>query len=311
MALRRSAIPMSFCVALAGASLVGAAIAQQPAAPPVQTWAEQQREQAWATEELAKSPLRSEWMSLPMGARTLRAFVTYPAKRRKAPVVLVIHEVFGLTDSTRNTARRIAEMGYVTIAPDMVSGLAPNGGGVSDFPNVRMTSDVMTTLPDDHAVAQFNAWADYAARLPQSDGRFAIVGLSWGGGSAFRYAGNPAHDRGLQAVCIFYDVGPPAINQGPNKLLPNRPPASVDRIDVPIYGFYGSTDMRVMKSLQATTEAMQAAGKHYEPVVYDGADHAYLRLGGNPADGNPANDRATADSYARLEQILADLDARP
>jgi len=91
---------------------------QGPQSPPPQRggqgWASQQKSQAWATEKLAKSPRRSEWVTIPNGSRTLRAFVTYPEVKGKVQFVIVLHEVFGLPDSTRNTADEIAAMGYIT-----------------------------------------------------------------------------------------------------------------------------------------------------------------------------------------------------
>lgn len=88
------------------------ALLQTSAPQNQQTWAVQQRSQAWATQKLDKSPRRSEWVKILNGSRTLKAFVIYPEVKRKVPVILVLHEVFGLTDSTRNTADEIAAMGY-------------------------------------------------------------------------------------------------------------------------------------------------------------------------------------------------------
>jgi carboxymethylenebutenolidase len=301
------------CIAaLAGNYAPAQAQAQAQAPAPDQqahpeTWRDQQKSQAWATEKIGKSPRRHEWVQISLGGRTLEAFVTYPVGKRRAPAVLVLHEVFGLTDSTRATADAISAMGYVTVTPDMLSAFAPDGGGTSAFPSVRLAGDFMTVLPDETVNAALNAWADYAMRLPGTDGKIAIVGLSWGGGAAFRYAASAVHRRSLQAVFVFYDVGPPAFTQGPGRFGKNNPPVPVGNIDVPVHGFYPDQDGRVMASLPATKEAMAAAGKTFDAVVYPGAEHAYMRLGADPADRNPANAAAVKASLARLQTLLGAL----
>jgi carboxymethylenebutenolidase len=278
-----------------------AAFAQAPQGGAGQSWADQQRSQAWATHKLDQSPRRHEWVMISSAGRTLRGWVDYPLVKGKAPAVLVLHEVFGLTDSTRNTADEIAAMGYIAITPDMLSGFGPGGGDTSSFASSRNASETVTGLEDEVVDASIDAWADYAGKLPESNGKLAIVGLSWGGGAAFRYASTPRRD--VKMVAVFYDVGPPAITQGPAR---DKPVGSlpVNGIRLPIYGFYGSKDSRVMGSLQATRDAMAAAHKVYEPVVYEDADHAYMRVGEDPGNGNAANQLAVKASLDRLQGLL-------
>lgn len=268
-----------------------------------QGWAATQAKQAWATEKLAKSARRNQWVKIPNGNRTLKAWVDFPDVRRKVPVVVVGHEVFGLTDSTRNTADEIAAMGYIVIAPDMLSGYGPNGGNSDSFEPPNSASQILTALRDQAVDSDLNAWADYASKLPGSNGKLAIVGLSWSGGAAFRYI-TTNQRKDLKLVCVFYDVGPPKATQK----VPNQPATiSVANISVPVYGFYGSKDTRVMASLQATKEAMAAAGKAYDPVVYEGADHAFMRVGEDPEDTNRANPVAVQASLARLKKLLGEM----
>ncbi|MFC8520753.1 dienelactone hydrolase family protein [Streptomyces sp. NPDC057257] len=157
---------------------------------PTAGWTNQQASQAFATEKLAASPRSSRWVSLRFHGQTMRAWVDYPVGKKNAPAVLVLHEVFGLTDSTRNTADEIAAMGYIAITPDMISGLGPDGGG--DARTLTGTdggtSDLVTAVPDQEVSARIGAWVNYAKHLPRSTGQTDIVGLSWGGGAAFRYA---------------------------------------------------------------------------------------------------------------------------
>ena len=266
---------------------------------PQRGWSSQQQSQAWATQKLAASPRHSEWITIPNGNRTLKAWVDYPQAKGKVSVVLVLHEVFGLTDSTRNTADEITAMGYITISIDMLAGRGPEGGNVDSFEPPLSASDTLTSLPDDAVNSDLNAWADYAKKLPASNGMFAVVGLSWGGGAAFRYAAT-AQRKDLKAVCVFYDVGLPAETQhfaGAPTSIP------VDKIAVPIYGFYGSTDTRPFVTIDATKAAMASAGKFYEPVVYQGAEHAFMRVGESP-NANPANVAAVKAASERLEKLL-------
>ncbi|MFJ9250624.1 dienelactone hydrolase family protein [Streptomyces sp. NPDC101776] len=233
----------------------------------------------------------------------MKAWVDYPVGRKNAPVVLVLHEVFGLTDSTRNTADEIAAMGYIAITPDMISGLGPSGDGDTRTltGSGGQASDLVTAVPDNEVSARISAWVKYAQHLPRSTGQTDIVGLSWGGGAAFRYAATGT--KSVDSVFVFYDVGPPAVTQGCHRTegLDNY---SVDRIAVPVHGFYGATDTRVSTSLPATTEAMSAAHKHYEPVVYADSDHAFMRLGADAADTNPANAAAEQASLKRLKKEI-------
>jgi carboxymethylenebutenolidase len=227
----------------------------------------------------------------------------YPEAKGKVGVVLVLHEVFGLTDSTRNTADEIAAMGYIAITPDMLSGYGPNGGDVDSFEPPHEASEALTGLSDDAVNSDLNAWADYARKLPGSDGKFAIVGLSWGGGAAFRYVATVQRPD-LKAVCVFYDIGPPQETQ---HFAGTPASISVAKIGAPVYGFYPSQDARVIKTLQATKAAMAATGKPYDPVIYDGAEHAYMRVGEDPANNNLANAEAVKASHERLENILKSL----
>jgi carboxymethylenebutenolidase len=227
--------PAAFSLLLLSAGLafqLPSAFAQTPAPQNAQAaapqrqqaqrgWASQQESQAWATQKLAASPRHSEWVTIPNGSRTLKAWVDYPDVKGKVPVVLVLHEVFGLTDSTRNTADEIAAIGCITISIDMLAGRGPNGGNVDTFERPLSASDTLTSLPDEAVNSDLNTWADYAGKLPASNGKFAIVGLSWGGGAAFRYAASAqpgallANRRGQLLGSKSSEPRPSAVPSGP------------------------------------------------------------------------------------------------
>jgi carboxymethylenebutenolidase len=242
--------------------------------------------QDWARAQLEKSPRHHEWVTIKHDGRGVETFVVYPESKDKRPVVLVIHEIFGLTDWVQDLADQVAEAGYIAVAPDLLSGMGPNGGRTPDFPQGKATEAVSHLNPD-QVTADLNAAADYGLKLPASSGKLFVGGFCWGGGQTFRFATN----RGdLVAAFVFY--GPP-----PDK-------DAMARIKAPIYGFYAGDDARIGATVPATTEQMKAAGKTYEPVTYEGAGHGFMRAGEAP-DASEANRKARTDAWARWKKLLA------
>ena len=158
--------------------------------------------QDWAKERLNKSPRHSEWVDLKHGDRTVKTFVVYPEVKTKAPVVLVIHEIFGLTDWAKNLADELAAAGYIAIAPDLLS--AP-GKDTSSYPDQGAAVKAISALPAAQVFADLDAAAEYAAKLPAGNGSMAVTGFCWGGGKAFGYAN---HNPKLKAAYVFYGPGP-------------------------------------------------------------------------------------------------------
>ena len=245
--------------------------------------------QDWAKVLLNKSPRHQEWVKVAHGGRTVDAFVVYPEVSHKAPVVLLIHEIFGLSDWARSMADDIARMGYIVIAPDLLSGYGPGGGGTSAFPDQQAVIKAVSGLDANAVNADLNAAADYALKLPAADGKLAVIGFCWGGGKSFLYA---TQRRDLSAAFVFY--GPPP------------PVDSMKNIVAPVYGFYGGNDERITATVPETKTAMAAAGKKYETVIYDGAGHGFMRTGEDPTitGYNFANVFARTDSLKRLESLL-------
>ncbi|MGD0346694.1 MAG: dienelactone hydrolase family protein [Terracidiphilus sp.] len=243
--------------------------------------------QDWAKAVLNKSPRHQEWVKVTYGSRTVNAFVVYPEVSHKAPVVLLIHEIFGLTDWARSMADDIAAMGYIVIAPDLLSGFGPNGGDSSSFPDMQSTTKAVSGLDPATVTADLNAAADYALKFPASNGKLAVIGFCWGGGQSFRFA---TQRKDLSKAFVFY--GPPP------------PTESLAAITAPVYGFYAGNDARITATVPATKDAMAAAGKKYETTVYDGAGHGFMRAGEDPANTNAANTTARTEGLKRLETLL-------
>jgi carboxymethylenebutenolidase len=142
--------------------------------------------QDWAKQKLDKSPRHGEWVQLKHDNRTVQAFVVYPETKAKAPVVIVIHEIFGLTDWARSVADQLAANGYIAIAPDLLSGMGPKGGGSSEFSSQEVGKAISTLNPD-QITADLNATADYAKKIPAANGKITVAGFCWGGGRICHY----------------------------------------------------------------------------------------------------------------------------
>jgi carboxymethylenebutenolidase len=245
--------------------------------------------QDWAKQKLDKSPRHREWVTIKHGDRTLQAFVAYPEVKGKAPVVLVIHEIFGLSDWARSMADDLAAAGYIAVAPDLLSGFGPNGGGSSAFPDQDATVKAVSGLNPETVTADLDATADFAKKLPASNGKLAVVGFCWGGGKSFAFA---THRKDLNAAFVFYGPGPD--------------PEAIKAIQAPVYAFYAGNDGRIGATVPATTEAMKAAGKKYEPLTYDGAGHGFMRAGEAP-DASADNRKAREEGLKRLTALLSSM----
>src|SRR5579864_6637131 len=145
--------------------------------------------QDWAKAKVEKSPRHREWVTVKHDGRSVETYVVYPESKSKTPVVLVIHEIFGMTDWVQELADEVAEAGYIAVAPDLLSGMGPNGGRSSDFPQGKATEAVSHLNPD-QVTGDLNAAADYGKKLPASNGKLYVAGFCWGGGQTFRFATN-------------------------------------------------------------------------------------------------------------------------
>jgi carboxymethylenebutenolidase len=241
--------------------------------------------QDWAKTRLEASPRHHEYVALKHGNRTVQAFVVYPEVKTKVPVIILIHEIFGLTDWAKEMADELAAQGYIVVAPDLLSGFGPNGGGTGEFSGQDAAVKAVSGLDPDAVNADLDAAADYGKQLPAGNGKIASIGFCWGGGKSFAFA---AHRKDLSAAFVFY--GPAA--------------AEVTTITAPVYGFYAGNDARIGATVPGTFAAMKAAGKSYEPVTYDGAGHGFMRAGEDPTNTVPANKTARDQALARLLKLL-------
>src|SRR3989442_36285 len=242
--------------------------------------------QEWAKATLEKSPRHREWVTVKHDGRSVETFVVYPKSKSKRPVVLVIHEIFGMPDWVQDLADQVAAAGSRAVAPDLLSGMGPNGGRSSDFAEGK-TMEAVSHLNPDQVTADLNAAADYALKLPASNGKLFVGGFCWGGSQTFRFATNRPD---LAAAFVFYG-GPPEKD-------------AMARIKAPVYGFYAGNDARIDATIPDTVPAMKAAGKAYEPVTYEGAGHGFMRAGEAP-DATEANKKARTDAWVRWKSLLS------
>jgi carboxymethylenebutenolidase len=246
--------------------------------------------QDWAKQKLEKSSRHREWVKVEHDGRKVDAYIVYPEVSTKAPVVLVIHEIFGLSDWAQLAADEFAAAGYIAIAPDLLSGKGPNGGGTQSLGSQSAVGQAIRDLAPDQITADLNAVADYALKQAAANGNLYVAGFCYGGGQSFRFATNRPD---LKAAFVFYGTAPDA--------------ASLSRIKAPVYGFYGGNDARVTATVEPTKEQMKAAGKTYDPVVYEGAGHGFMRGGEDPTAANPthaADVKGRDAAWAKLKTAI-------
>src|SRR5882724_8059911 len=146
--------------------------------------------QDFVKKRLDNSPRHHEWVKVKQGDRTVHCFVVYPEVKDKATAVLVIHENKGLTDWVRGVADQLAEAGYVAIAPDLLSGMAPGGGNTADIKSADDATKVLYQLKPEQVTADLNAVADHILKDKACNGKLTVAGFCWGGGQSFRFATN-------------------------------------------------------------------------------------------------------------------------
>jgi carboxymethylenebutenolidase len=244
-----------------------------------------------ASARLEKSPRHGEWVDIDSaGGRKLHTWVVYPQVDHPATVVLVIHENRGLTDWVRALADQLAEAGYIAVAPDLLSGTAPGGGGTAEYGAEAKAINAIYKLPPRQVTADLDAAFQYAKGLSAGSKTVAVAGFCWGGGQSFEYA---THNPKVAAAFVFYGTAPPDDD--------------LKKIEAPVYGFYGSKDFRISGKVPDVEKRMKALGKTYEPVIYQGAGHAFMRLGEMTTDATDANRKARDEAWVRWKKLLAKL----
>ena len=239
-----------------------------------------------AKEQLEKSPRHGEWVKISTeSGREVSAFIVFPEVKENATSVIVIHEIFGLTDWIRQVGDELAKAGFVAICPDFLSGMGPNGGGTDSFGgnNVRRA---IRDLDPDQITTDLKAVTKYVRDLPATTDAVAVSGFCWGGRQSFSFATN---DNSLKAAFVFYGSPPDA--------------AALGKITCPVYGFYGESDNRINSTIESTKASAESAGITYEPMIYSGVGHGFLRRG-MAADASEAQKTITSEAWERWVNLL-------
>jgi len=234
---------------------------------------------------LDSSPRHGEYVDVPMsGGPALKTWVSYPERKDKAGVVIVIQEVFGLSDWLRAVADQLAKEGFIAVAPDMVSGFGPNGGGTDSVTSRDDVVALVRKISPEEANRRLNAVRDWALKIPAGSGKVGTVGFCWGGARSFAYAGaQPA----LAAAVVYYGSSP-------------EPPL-IDAIRAPVLGLYGGDDERVDATIPPAEAQMKKLAKSFEVHIYEGAGHGFLR---DQTGRDGANLKATREAWPRTVAFL-------
>ena len=240
-----------------------------------------------ASDALNGSPRHGEWVdvALPGSEVPISTWIVYPERSGSAPVVLVIHEIYGLTDWVRGVADQFAAEGFIAVAPDLLSGMGPNGGGTASLGERDNVVATIRTLEPEERTRRLNAVRTYALDIPAGNGRLGSVGFCWGGAASFAYAVDQPE---LAAAAVYYGTSPAEA-------------ADYARINAPVLGLYGGDDERVNSTIQRAEQAMTAGGKSFEPIIFEGAGHGFLRAQ-EAREG--ANTRAAAQAWSRTLEFF-------
>ncbi|MCI0676055.1 MAG: dienelactone hydrolase family protein [Phycisphaerales bacterium] len=259
-----------------------------------------------APKRLLDSPRHGEWVEIPLASQDaeqsaastqtkIKTWVVYPERKEKAPIVIVIHEIFGLTDWVRAVADQLAADGFIAVAPDLLSGKGPNGGGTESFEGDKV-KDAIMKLPSPEVAQRLNAVRDHALKLPAAAPHSASIGFCWGGSQSFNYA---AAQPGLKAAVVYYGTAP---------MKDNKPDtAALAKIKCPVLGLYGSDDARVNATVEPTAQILKDLNKTFIQHSYDGAGHGFLRQQNDPQRGTAnldASKKAWAETIKFLNQNL-------
>ena len=241
-----------------------------------------------AQARLAASPRHGEWVMIPApGGDSVRAWVVYPESSRRAPVVLVVHEIFGVTHWIRGVADQLAADGFIAIAPDLLTGKGVPNDSAGE-PARDAATAAIRTLDANEVDRRLRAVARWGMALPAATDKFGLVGFCWGGGTVFTQA---ARDPEVDAVVVYYGTSPAA------EVLQN--------VRAPVLGLYGGNDARVNATIPPADSVLKRLGRTFETRIYEGAGHGFLRQQTGATDANRlAAEKAWPETIAWFRRHL-------
>lgn len=233
---------------------------------------------------LDNSPRHGEWVDVAYEGRPIRSWIVNPERKDNAPVIIIIHEIFGLSDWIRSVADQFAKEGFIAISPDLISGFGPGGGGSESVSSRDSVVMLIRNLTAEETYKRLNAVRSYVLNIPSSNGKYATVGFCWGGGRSFGYA---CVQSDVSAAIVYYGTAPNA--------------TELATLNAPVLGLYGGDDARVGATIEPASIQVSKLGKTYEHESYEGAGHGFLRA---QSDRNGANLRATEKAWPRMLEFL-------
>ena len=241
--------------------------------------------EAAAQQRLETSPRHGEYSSVAYeGGTPIRTWISFPERRDRAGVVLIISEIYGLSDWIRGVADQLAADGFVAVAPDLISGLGPNGGGTESVSSRDSVVALIRSLTPEETARRVAAVREHALQLPASNGKYATIGFCWGGSRSFEAA---AAVPAPAVAIVYYGASPDS--------------ATLLRVTAPVVGHYAGDDARVNGTIDRAKAALAAKNVAYGVNVYDGAGHGFLRQQ-DARDG--ANLRASQRAWPRTIEVL-------
>lgn len=244
--------------------------------------------QDWAKAKLEKSPRHLEWVEVKQGDRTLKCFIAYPAAKKPTASIVVIHEIFGLSDWVRKVCDDLAAAGFVAIAPDLLSGKP--GEDTTKFTSVDDVRKAVSGLPRDQVASDLKAVADYVSKLPATNGKTAVTGFCWGGTQTWLAV---TTNSSFKIGFVYYGTAGASTQD-------------FSRIEAPVYGFYGEEDARVTSTINDTKAKMKEANKKFYPAIYSKAGHGFMRTAQSPEATQPDID-AQQKSWKQMIDVMKKL----
>lgn len=235
-----------------------------------------------AVARLNASPRHGEWVAIKVNVTdSVMAWVVYPERKDKAPVVIAIHENTGINSWTRGVADQLAADGFIGIAPDFTTMFRT--GDLTVDPDRDAGRAAIGKVTPEMGNQILDAVANYGMNLPAAQKTYGLIGFCWGGARSFLHA---THSPSLGASVVFYG-SPPSVE-------------AMERIKAPVLGLYGGNDARINATIPATDSAMKRLGKSYEFHIFDGAGHGFLR----GQDNNEPNTAASIQAWPKTIAFL-------
>ena len=232
-------------------------------------------------------------ITIDVNGYAMPAYRSAPVGAKNAPVVLVVPEIFGVHEHIADVTRRLAQLGYLAIAPDLMA----RQGDASSFADIgQLMAQVVSKVPDTQVMADLDATVAWAARNGGDTARLAITGFCWGGRITWLYA---AHQPQVKAAVAWYGR---LVGQS-TALTPVHPVGVAGKLNAPVLGLYGGADTGIpldsVEAMKTALAAGSAAAKASQFVVYPDTPHAFH------ADYRPSyRKEAAQDGWKRLTQWL-------